>query len=378
MAKARISAARISSMLQNRHQNVDDVQQTLSLSVSLSVLTRQDTFLQFADIEALARHFQKPWPYLLIKEQEVMKDKGYENRRSPTKESAKMPSELINELERAHNMLDNAIEFFPSDKISLPLGLKAFSDNAGIQENARITRDFLGITFQDQIEFQDEFVALNGWKTAIHSSGIYVSQRNLAKSGGIRAFCVNKDKYALMVVNTAEIPYARIFSMLHEYCHILMNTAGVCDFNDDFKREKTCNEFAANVLLPRQLVKRKLAKVKLVNNVEKDLDVIKRLSKRLRVSQTFLTLRLSTLGLLSNEYCERLKDTLESKDLPKRQSGGDHYLTKIAHVGDKYALNVFGALSDGRISRSDASNMLDIREHFLSTLQQKLLEKQER
>ncbi len=86
-----------------------------------------------------------------------------------------------------------------------------------------------------------------------HATGVYVAQRRL-RDDTIRAFSKVVGERAVIVVNTGDTAYARIFSALHEYCHLTLRTAGICDLDDHSAVERYCNAVAAGVLLPGELL----------------------------------------------------------------------------------------------------------------------------
>jgi len=44
---------------------------------------------------------------------------------------------------------------------------------------------------------------------------------------------------------------AKIFTMFHEYCHLLLRQGGISDENNSDRVERFCNKFAASFLIPR-------------------------------------------------------------------------------------------------------------------------------
>lgn len=89
----------------------------------------------------------------------------------------------------------------------------------------------------------------------------------MATSGGrvrtaeMRAFSLYHDVLPVIMVNRSDAPRGRLFSLLHEYAHLLLHTGGLCDTitdtratDPDRKLEARCNAIAAAILMPRDLV----------------------------------------------------------------------------------------------------------------------------
>lgn len=357
-------------MLTNRNKDVDQVKSELSLKADLDTVIKQDTELDFSDIQAIAAYFKKPWSYLLIEEAEVFPKKDQDNR-TYSNQQKPVSAEILDELQIANFMLDTAIEIFPQDKVIRP----AISLNTGsdISATASKIRKFLDVSLAAQIAVKDEYEALRLWAEAVQNKGVYISQRRL-RDETIRAFSLTRNNHALMVVDTGDTPYARIFSILHEYCHVLLKNTGICDLDEHSKTERFCNEFSAEVLLPMDLINKELKGLSFTNNLEEDEETIKTLSNHFRVSQAVLLIRLNDIGLVSDSLYSKLETRRRSKTGGKKGSGGDFYRTKINAVGKKYAQNVFSALSEGSINRSDASVLLGVGEHLVDRFKGELFQ----
>jgi Zn-dependent peptidase ImmA (M78 family) len=368
MAKTVVSSARIMSMFANRRKDVVQAAQELNLSTDLAAITSGDTELDFADIQAIAAYFKKPWSYLLIDEAEVFPNKGQDNR-THLNQQVPVSSDLIDTLQAANFLLDAATELFPEDTVQKP-GVSLTTSTAPSSVATNI-RTFLGVKIDAQLTAKDEYEALRLWAEAIQARGVYVLQRRL-KDDTIRAFSLTRNKHAIMVVDTGDTPYARIFSMLHEYCHILLKNAGICDLDEHSSTERYCNEFAAQVLLPDILLKQQLDGFKFTGNLDEDEEAIRNLSRLFRVSQAAVMIRLNGAGILKDDLYAKLETRRRSRNGRHAGSGGDYYRTKINSVGKRYAQNVFGALSEGTINRADASVLLGVGEHLVDRFKTEL------
>jgi Zn-dependent peptidase ImmA (M78 family) len=91
----------------------------------------------------------------------------------------------------------------------------------------------------------------------------------LASAGGrvptteMRAFSLYFDILPVIMVNGGDSARGRLFSLLHEYVHLLLHTGGLCDTVTDTRAttpdrqlEARCNAIAAAMLMPRDAVLR--------------------------------------------------------------------------------------------------------------------------
>ena len=54
----------------------------------------------------------------------------------------------------------------------------------------------------------------------------------------------------MIAVDSNDDYRARIFTLLHEYAHLLLRTSGISDQNRHVPIQRWCNQFAANFLMP--------------------------------------------------------------------------------------------------------------------------------
>jgi Zn-dependent peptidase ImmA (M78 family) len=308
---------------------------------------------------------------LLSDDEEVFDAVGHDNRTFANQRRPLSP-EILAEMEAASMMLDAAAELFPETRCELPHDRLTTSTPA--EHTAADIRAFLGVGHDEQLHVPDGFAALRLWAGALQDKGVYVSQRRLDDET-IRAFSKARGKHAVIVVDTGDTAYARIFSLLHEYCHIVLRTTGVCDLDDHTTVERYCNAVSAAVLMPIDLLSAEQPEHTFGVSVIADEEVVARLSSRLRVSQAALLIRLRGMRTISDTQYE----TLESRRKDRRgrdgrKPGGQYYAPAINRVGRRFANNVFAALDDGKLDRQDASVLLGVNEHIVDRYRRELVQ----
>jgi Zn-dependent peptidase ImmA (M78 family) len=361
MPKVRVSAARFQSLLSNRHMTADSVLARVTTSVRPHDLALADQDIEFDDLVKLAKLFSRPWSYLLIDAAEVYPSAGSDNRTHDNQKISLSP-ELLAELQIADLMLDTAADLFPGEGCRTP---RMPTSDVPASRLAINMRSFLGVSVDDQLAARDEYAALRMWIAALNSRGVYVSQRSL-KDPTVRAFSKVKDDQAVIVVSTKDDPHPRIFSLLHEYCHVTLHSTGICDLLDHSKIERYCNEVAAGVLLPRELLQR-LHVAGQFSGSDEDADAaLRSLSNRAHVSQRALLIALRDRHVISQD----LYDAMEARRAARRKNGGKksdggptYYTVAINQVGRMFAHRVVDAMREGAIDREDASVLLGVGEH---------------
>ncbi|MGW3549241.1 ImmA/IrrE family metallo-endopeptidase [Janibacter hoylei] len=364
-----VSAARFRSMLANRHITVEDAEERITTSVDLRALASENQPVEFKDLETLGKLFKRPWSCLLSDEEEVLPKPGRDNRTHANQKAPASPA-LLEEYEAASALLEAAIDLFPEHGYEVPdarITLETSADRAALE-----IRAFLNVSMDAQLEARDGYAALRLWVEALHRRGVYVLQRKLGDRT-IRAFSRAEENQAVVVVDTADTPYARIYSAIHEYCHVVLRSTGICDLDDHRNVERYCNEVTAAVLLPDTLLDDERVGVREAIAAGLDDEHLIALSRQLRVSQAALLIRLRDRGSITQD----LYDQLEANRQARRrrgntQGGGSYYATKINRVGRRFARNVFGAVDDGALTRQDASALLDVGEHSVGRFRREL------
>lgn len=358
MPKVQISAARFSSLLANRNLTPAAVAERAKTRVKPDELANSDLDVELEDLLVLAKLFKRPWSYLLVDEAELFPDAGDDNRTFDNRKAA-LSSDLLVELQAADLMLDAALELFPDETFSVPAvgGL-----DVPAARLASEMRSFLGVSVDEQLATKDDFAALRRWVAAVHSHGVYVSQRRL-KDPTIRAFSKIRDGQALIVVDTGDTASARIFSALHEYCHVTLRSTGICDLDDHSTIERYCNAVAAEVMLPSELVARVLTADAFAGSDDTADEALKGLCKRLHVSQAALLIRLRDYGAISQDVFDLMERRRSARRGGASKGGGTYYAPAINNVGRLFAHRVVDAVADGLIDRQDASVLLGVGEH---------------
>lgn len=360
MPKVRVSAQRLSSMLGNRHQTVEFFRDSkLRLQADPNELVAHDCDLEFEDLVALAKKFSRPWPYLLIDEPEVFDNKGQDNR-SHGNQQVPLSPELLDQIATIADMLDAAEEFFPDDTYEVPP--KPITTDTQPEDAAVIIRDFLGVSWDEQLSTRDDYGVLRLWAEALQRRGVYVSQRAL-NDPVVRAFSRVQGEYAIVVVDT-EPPLPRVFSLIHEYCHIVLRNTGLCDLDEHSTVERYCNAVTGAVLMPRGLLRQALSDKRVTGRVEDDEDLIRTMSLQLGVSQAALLIRMRERGLIADEYYDMLEYRRSQRRADEKKApGGTYYPTRLNRVGRRYAGNVLAAYDDRLMDRQEASALLEIGQH---------------
>lgn len=348
MPRVRVSAVRFQSLLTNRHMTADTVVERVTTTVRPHDLVQADQDVEYDDLVKLAKVFSRPWSYLLIDAAEVYSSAGSDNRTYDNQKVALSP-ELLAELQIADLRLDAAADLFPGGGYRTPSVPSGDVSSASL---AASIRTFLGVSVDEQLAAPDDRAALRIWIAALNAQDVYVSQRSL-KDPTVRAFSKVRGNQAVIVVSTKDDPHPRIFSLLHEYCHVTLHSAGICDLLDHSNVERYCNHAAAGVLLPRVLLDRLDAAGRFSGSDEEADAALRSMSNKANVSQQALLIALRDHRLIAQDLYDALETRRSSRRKAAKKGKGapTYYTIAINGVGRMFAHRVIDTMREGAIDR---------------------------
>lgn len=92
---------------------------------------------------------------------------------------------------------------------------------------------------------------INQWKDQISSKlGVLIFEIPRLPLSEMRAMCIYFDKHPIILLNSADSPNGRIFSLFHELTHLVLGESAICDVDKNNSKEWLCNSVAAQFLVP--------------------------------------------------------------------------------------------------------------------------------
>ena len=231
-----------------------------------------------------------------------------------------------------------------------------------------------------QRKFKTSYDLFNFLRDIIEDRNIIVFQISMPIEDA-RGFTLVDDSPAIIVVNSKDQIEARIFTLMHEFGHVLLNESGVSmPENALFIKnvagvEKWCNDFSSAFLLPELLAKKEFTSNKKELIETKTLNS---LSRAYKVSKAMLLYNMSKLGYISqNEYnsvIERFKpEVLKPKAKEKKKGFGKNPADKkcVSEKGQKFVSLVSHNVDKGFITHSEALDYLSIKSKNLDKVMSK-------
>lgn len=260
---------------------------------------------------------------------------------------------------------------------ALEINITKFSLNATINHNkddlAHSIREYLHVNLQDQINLSDRYKAFNYWKSLIENVGILVFQTTHTHPVEIeemRGLSITENFLPVILLNSKDTPYGKIFTLLHELTHIILNQDGICDLHeytdiktDDQHFEYYCNFVAGAIIIPKEIILTDSI-VANHNTSEWSDEELDYLSRKFSASREVVLRRLLLLGKTTNTFysekrAEYIKQYRESS-LNKKGRPQYHVLVSSS-LGKPYINIVLEAYQQERISSSDVSDYLGVK-----------------
>lgn len=173
-----------------------------------------------------------------------------------------------------------------------------------------------------------------------------------------RGFAITDDYAPIIFVNHADAPGARLFTLIHELCHIWIGQSGVSDGGTatHLKEEILCNAVAAEFLVPAEEFLTHWQA-----GYESWQDNLPHLEQHFHVSRWALARRALTLRLIDQQEYE-LFVHMQQKAFAQRDKGTGspgYYRTKNAQISTSFSRAVVSQALSGQLLLRDAGDLLD-------------------
>ena len=202
---------------------------------------------------------------------------------------------------------------------------------------------------------------LNNWKDYISTKfSILIFEIPHVSLNEMRALCINYDEFPVILLNSADSPNGRIFSIFHELTHLILGESAICDVAHNNSKEWLCNSAAAEFLAPkRDLLKNPIVMRKQTKNwTDEELSA---LSHEYGISRESMLLRLININKASQNSYEPMKKKWIQNSKKQNLTGGSPVLNQIKYNGKLYTQLLLTAYENGVISSVEFSQYIGLR-----------------
>lgn len=306
-------------------------------------------------------------------------------RRLPDPTQATPSPKLNLEIRRAQMRRETALELALGLGIDPPRIQTTRSDVRDSAHLAAEARRILGVSLEEQCGWRDRYEALHGWIAALERAGTLVFQTGAVALEEVRGFSISADVYPVVVINAKDSPRGRVFTLIHEFAHVLLNRGGLCDLHTtprvrsrEEEIEMFCNQVAGEFLLPTTEFLEEPIVAGKAARATWDESEIRQLAEKYSVSQEVVLRRLLTLGRVSQRfYQQRRQELVEAyRRQAERRQGGfvPYHVLKTRDLGRAFIRLVLEAYHTETINSSDVAEMLGVKLKHLPTIEQDVVD----
>jgi Zn-dependent peptidase ImmA (M78 family)/transcriptional regulator with XRE-family HTH domain len=247
-----------------------------------------------------------------------------------------------------------------------------FAPNVSARAMAKYVRRYLGITFDEQVSWNDADVALASWRQALQKVGVYTF-KDAFRVDGYSGFCLYDPAFPIVYVNNSGAKTRQTFTLFHELAHLLFSTSGVDPISvayiDRLRNAKArrievlCNRFAAEFLLPDSVFEEEM------DGKQPTEESAMEIADRFHVSREVVFRKFLDRGLITQVVYEKAARKWAA-GTGRDSEGGNYYRTQIAYLGREFIDLAFKRYHQNRIDESELADHLNMKPQHLSTLEE--------
>jgi Zn-dependent peptidase ImmA (M78 family) len=320
-------------------------------------------------LEVLSKTVKRPLAAFFLSQPPTEPPLPTDYRQLPEKEG-KFDKTTILAIRRARRLQHISSDL--AENLNIPLrSVVTFTTQSEDQKKlAEHYRNDFVFTDETQKKMKNAYDLFSFIRTALEKKNILVFQIPMLLEDA-RGLTLVDNTPEVVVVNSKDQIEARVFTLLHEFGHVLLHESGVSmpERTLSIRRarpvEKWCNEFASAFLLPDSVA---TAEFQDHRNTLTDPSTLSKLSRRYKVSKSMLLYNMYKHRFITQTDYEQILDQFSSKAL-KPTSGGFAARTTDQRIlqekGQKFVSLVATNLEQGLITSSDALEYLSIKSHHL-------------
>jgi len=325
--------------------------------------------LSIGRLERLADLYKRPLAAMLLPAPPSEPAAPHDFRALPGEKKACLTHETLLAIREATRIqglaAELAVELGETAHWSAPAAVAASRPDAlAVRERER-----LGISVDQQCTWGTPAAALKQWRHALERANMLVLQFAMPMDDA-RGFSLPHTHAPVIVINARDAVSGRVFTLFHEYGHLLLGSSALCipDIEGRTGRrcaraERFCNEFAGAFLVPSQALADRLGER------EPDNAAVGKLAARFGVSRHVILHRLRRTGRISEAALRRAIEALAARETPprKRKAGfAQPPARRCLQVrGELFPRRVVEARARDLITASDAADYLSLRvRHF--------------
>jgi Zn-dependent peptidase ImmA (M78 family) len=259
--------------------------------------------------------------------------------------------------------------------------VKRFDMHATLRRNeealAQEIRTRLGVTPTAQQQWKRK--GFENWRFLIENQDVLVFVIPRLPLSEMRGVAILEEEFPLILINGKDRVGGKVFTLLHEFCHLVVRQSGVSGDGGDQTRapnpevERFCNAVAAATLMPRDWLLNEplvVAKGSVKTWTDEELEA---LALRFAVSREAILRRLLTLGRTTKAFYEArralfLKEYTALEET-KSSGGPERHIQVLSQLGRAFTRLVFEGYHDRRLTLRDVSNYFNMQVKLIPAME---------
>jgi Zn-dependent peptidase ImmA (M78 family) len=286
---------------------------------------RNGAILRLTEIEELGLAYRRPSAVFFLTRPPAEPPLPTDHRTLPSQNQHHLGPKSILAVRFAQRVQEEAREIARTLGVSLQTRVPRLWAQSDADDAAARLRTALGVDIATQLAWKDDYAALRGWIAAVEGVGVLVLRQPMPVYE-TRAFSLN-DSPPVVVLNSSDGVYPRIFSLGHELAHIALGSGSICDtrlgpYGEASRGVETfCNRVAGAILVPAGA----LSAHPLVKGVDPDgwdEERLRRIANSFGVSQEVILRRLLIEEMASAGFYRFMRREWSRRPVPPRKPGG--------------------------------------------------------
>ncbi|MBC8525715.1 MAG: ImmA/IrrE family metallo-endopeptidase [Candidatus Cloacimonetes bacterium] len=339
-------------------------QKSIASENTIKKWIKGEKYPTFRQLENLSKYLKRPVAVFLLPNPPEEKPLPKDHRTLPENRKNKFDKKTILAIRIARRLQGIVKELGENlnQDFEPKISFLKLSDNP--KEIAESYRNKFQITEEVQKNWKSSYFAFNTLRKLIEDMNILVFQLPMPIEDA-RGFVLTDDIPPVIVINSKdEIIEARIFTLLHEFAHILLGESGIdmpenslLTYTTD-KIEKWCNDFASLFLLPTPIA---MKMFKQYRGSLTQWDTLHKLSVNYKVSKGMLLYNMKKFNYITKVEYEQILNELRGTPTVKRKGGLPPYKKCISQKGWRTISLVTTNLEKGFITTCDVLDYLSIK-----------------
>jgi Zn-dependent peptidase ImmA (M78 family)/transcriptional regulator with XRE-family HTH domain len=293
-----------------------------------------------------------------------------------------MTPALSNGIREAEAKREAALDIYAQMEDEPPLWELSTPHNAPANGVAEVILQRLGVTMAMRARWQNHYEALNGWRAAAEALGVMVIQLRGVPIEEMRGCSLALFPLPVIVLNSADRPLGRVFTLMHELTHLARAEGSLCDLAENVPRreaaetvEAYCNRVAGQVLVPPAELLRRPEVERANSRTEWSNEALLAMRRTFWASREAILRQLLESGKTSRAFYQRQREEFLREYQAQRDQGGGpvpYYRTVLLNNGrflTRLALNAYGSQA---ITGTELSRILNTKLDHLPRIREAL------